>query len=187
MGRMGLLGGKLRHSVKSNLQLVRTGLSYKPTVFHGPAVAAHLLMRAPLALGRLSHRGTAGWQLPEEEEGIASPPSHAHYTPPCTNKYPAEEAPVAPGVGNRLHSSHPAPQASAQPDREYGSCFYLPHFLQGPVGSGLAAGAGPQLRMGVQHPGLSWTLSLKRCLVAQTCLKTLHETGPVFRRLLQSP
>lgn len=62
------------HDVKSSLQLVGTGLSYKLTVVHGPVWAARLLMRAPLAPGRLSHSGTAGWQLPEEEEGIASPP-----------------------------------------------------------------------------------------------------------------
>lgn len=123
MGRMGLLGGKLRHGVKSSLQLVRTGFGYKLKAVHGPVGAAPLLMRALLALGRLSHSGIAGWQLPEEKEGIASPHSHTHYTPPYSNKYLAKEALVAPGVGNRLHSSHLHPQASAQPDGGCGSCF----------------------------------------------------------------
>lgn len=150
---MGPLGGKLRHSVKSRLQLVRTGLCYKLTVVHGPVGAAPLLMRAPLAPGRLSHGGTAGWQRPEEEEGIASPPSHTHYTPPCTNKYLANEAPVAPGAGNRLHSlhsPHPAPPGLGAAGGGCGSCFTAP-LPAGTRGWGRAGGAGPQLRMGGRH------------------------------------
>lgn len=137
MGRMGLLGGKLRHGVETSLQLVRTGLSYELTVVHGPVGAAPLLMRRPpLAPGRLSHSGTTGWQLPEEEEGIASPPSHTHYTPPCSNKYLAKEAPVAPGVGNRLHSSHPAPPGLGAAQRG------MRKLLLPPSPCGLGAGSG---------------------------------------------
>lgn len=73
---MGPLRGKLRHAVKSGLQLAGTGLGYKLTVVHGPVGAAPLPMQAPLAPERLSHSsGTTGWQRPEEEAGIASPPA----------------------------------------------------------------------------------------------------------------
>lgn len=86
---------------------------------------------------------------------MPAPRSHTHYTPPCTNEYLANEAPVAPGVGNRLHSlhsPHPAPPGLGAARRGMRKLLPPPHSLRGPGGSGLAEGAGPHLRMGVQHP-----------------------------------
>lgn len=56
--------------------------------------------------------GQQAGSSPRRRKASPAPPSHTQHTPPCTNKYLANEAPVAPGVGNRLHSlhsPHPAP------------------------------------------------------------------------------
>lgn len=130
--------------------------------------------------------GTAGWQLPEEEEGgrqaAASPPAIPTIPcwqgppMPCTTEYWVNEASVAPGVGNRLHSlhsSHPVPLGP-----RHGG-MGVQRLLRAPVpagSSGLGAGK-----------GLSWTLSLERGPAAQTCSGTPLQEGSVFSRVLQSP
>lgn len=138
--------------------------------------------------GILPHSGATGWQLPEEEESIASPqPDPQHPTgragphPALTNTGLTRPR-VAPRAGNRLyspHGSHPAPPGLGTAVWGCRGCFC-------PALRGEWWARGWQQDQTCGTHNLSRTLSLKRGPAAQSHSERPFWAVPAFRRVLQS-
>lgn len=86
-----------------------------------------------------------------------------------------------------LHSPHPAPPGLGAARRGMRKLLLPPHSLRGAVGSGLAAGAGPQLRIGVQHPGSILDPLPKEVLGSADLLKDTPRGRFGFQETLAKP